>query len=38
MKQNNLPETAAYDIVRGILVNKEGKVLEMSEDLCGKRG
>nr|WKM69310.1 terpenoid synthase [Candolleomyces candolleanus] len=38
MKKYNLPEDSSVDMVRGILVKQEGKVLEMSEDLHGQAG
>ncbi|KAJ2936547.1 hypothetical protein H1R20_g544, partial [Candolleomyces eurysporus] len=36
MNQHNLPEEAAIDMIRGVLVRQEGKVLEMSEDLLSR--
>ncbi|RXW18360.1 hypothetical protein EST38_g7498 [Candolleomyces aberdarensis] len=38
MNRYNLPEEAAVDMIRGVLVRQEGKVLEMSEDLNGRTG
>lgn len=38
MKRYDLPEEVAYDMIRGTLVRQESKVLEMGEELRGKKG